>query len=325
MSNPFWNSKRVLVTGCNGFLGSWLTGGLVSEGADVVGLIRDWVPYSNLERSGLREQISVVDGDVCEYELVERVLAEYEIEIVFHLAAQTIVGIANRSPLSTFETNIKGTWVLLEAARRNPTVGSVVVASSDKAYGDQDVLPYHEDAPLLARHPYDVSKSCADMITQAYAHSYSMPAAVTRFGNLYGGGDLNWNRIVPGTMRSVIFGEAPVVRSDGTPLRDYLFVEDAVSGYMMLAEKVYNHEMHGLPVNFGMDHPISALEMIKTIIEISDHPELEPIILNNAKNEIADQYLASDRANERLGWYPEYNLRAGLLKAYAWYKEFLVE
>jgi len=323
LSDSFWKEKRVLVTGCNGFLGSWLTAGLVAARADVVGLIRDWVPHSQLARSGLRDQISIVNGDVSDYELMERALAEYEIEIVFHLAAQTIVGIANRSPLSTFETNIKGTWVLLEAARRNPTVKGIIVASSDKAYGEQELLPYQEDAPLMARHPYDVSKSCADMIARAYAHSYGSPIVVTRCSNLYGGGDLNWNRIVPGTIRSVLQGNKPIIRSDGSPKRDYLYVEDAVNGYMMLGKHIRNEDLHGLAFNFGMDQPVAALEMVSAICDVSGQTNLEPIILNQAKNEIPDQYLASNRAHQTLGWYPNYTLEDGLRKAMEWYRDFL--
>jgi len=319
----FWKEKRVLVTGCNGFLGSWLTAGLVAARADVVGLIRDWVPHSHLEQTGLRDQISIVNGDVSDYVLMERVLAEYEIEIVFHLAAQTIVGIANRSPLSTFETNIKGTWVLLEAARRNPTVKGIIVASSDKAYGEQEQLPYQEDAPLMARHPYDVSKSCADMIARAYAHSYDSPTVVTRCSNLYGGGDLNWNRIVPGTIRSVLQGNQPIIRSDGSPKRDYLYVEDAVNGYMMLGEHIRDEDLHGLAFNFGMDQPVAAIEMVSAICDISGQTNLKPIILDQAKNEIPDQYLASNRAHQKLGWYPNYTLEDGLRKATGWYRDFL--
>ena len=211
----FWKERRVFVTGCTGILGSWLTLALLEAGAEVVGLIRDRVPLSNLKLSGADQRIIGVDGDIADGALLERVLNEYEIEVVFHLAAQPLVRLANRAPLGTFDTNIRGTWLLLEACRRSHTVKRIVVASSDKAYGDQDVLPYSESAPLQGRHPYDVSKSCADLITQAYATTYNLPVAITRCGNIYGGGDLNWDRIVPGTMRNVLRGEAPVIRSDG--------------------------------------------------------------------------------------------------------------
>ena len=323
MSDSFWQDRRVLVTGCSGFLGSWLTAGLISAGADVVGLVRDQVPYSQLVRSRLLDKINVVEGDVSDYPLVERILAEYEIQTIFHLAAQTIVSVANRAPLSTFETNVKGTWVVLEAARRNPTVSGLIVASSDKAYGAQTELPYHEESPLLGRHPYDVSKSCADLIAQAYAQSYNMPIVVTRFANLYGGGDLNWNRIVPGTMHSVLRRERPIVRSDGTFRRVFLFVEDGVLGYMAVARQLERPEVRGQAFNFGMDQPTTALEIVETIVSLSDCPGLEPVILNQAHNEIPDQYLASDKAHRLLDWYPKHSLREGLEKTFEWYRLFL--
>jgi len=325
LNNNFWNGKRVFVTGCTGLLGSWLTAKLVSLGAQVVGLIRDRVSKSELVRSGTINQIDVVFGSVCDYELLERALAEYEVDTLFHLAAQTIVGIANRAPLSTFETNIKGTWTLIEAARRNPTVRRIVVASSDKAYGSHIKLPYQEDAPLQGKHPYDVSKSCADLIARAYAHTYQMPIAVTRFANLYGGGDLNWNRIVPGTIRSLLRGERPIVRSDGTLKRDYIYVQDAVHGYLTVAEQVERPQVRGQAFNFGVDSPLPALEMINTIIRLSHTPDLEPIILNQAKNEIQDQYLLSEKAQRVLGWRPEFSLEQGLTETFAWYRDFLVD
>lgn len=313
----------MFVTGCTGLLGTWLTADLVSKGASVVGLIRDAVPQSQLIRSGTIDEINVVHGDLCDYELVERTLAEYEVDTIFHLAAQTIVTIANRAPLSTFETNIKGTWVLLEAARRNPTVQRIVLASSDKAYGTHAALPYREDAPLQGQHPYDVSKSCADLIARTYAHSYAMPATVTRCANLYGGGDLNWNRIVPGTMRSVLRGERPVVRSDGTLRRDYIFVKDVVHAYLKVAESMDQPEVRGEAFNFGADRPITVLEMVNAIIRISVHPDLEPIILNEASNEIQDQYLSSEKAERVLGWEPQYSLENSLRETMEWYREFL--
>jgi CDP-glucose 4,6-dehydratase len=300
-----------------------LSARLIEQGADVVGLVRDQVPHSELVRSGLLDKLYVVSGDVNDYPLMERALAEYEIDTIFHLAAQTIVTIANRAPLSTFETNIKGTWVVLEAARRNPTVSSIVIASSDKAYGTQAQLPYREDSPLVGRHPYDVSKSCADLIAQAYGQSYDMPIVVTRFANLYGGGDLNWNRIVPGTIRSVIRGERPVIRSDGTFRRDYLFVDDAVSGYMEVAQQLHRSDIRGQAFNFGMDQPTTALEIVETILALSNCPDLEPVILNQAHNEIPDQFLASDKAHQLLDWYPQHTLREGLQKTFEWYQQFL--
>jgi CDP-glucose 4,6-dehydratase len=312
----------VFVTGCTGILGSWLTLALLEAGADVIGLIRDRVPLSNLRLSGAEQQIIAVDGDIADGDLLERVLNEYEIEVVFHLAAQPLVRLANRAPLGTFDTNIRGTWLLMEACRRSHTVKRVVVASSDKAYGDQDTLPYSEDAPLQGRHPYDVSKSCADLIAQAYATTYHLPVGITRCGNIYGGGDLNWDRIVPGTMRSVLRGEAPVIRSDGTLVRDYLYVADIVEGYLRLAECLEDPALHGQAFNFGMDDPRTVLEITQAIIAISDCPQLKPIVLNQASHEIARQYLASEKAHRLLGWRAQYSLEAGLRQTYAWYREF---
>jgi len=240
MSNDssFWCDRPTLVTGATGLLGSWLVPVLLERRAHVVCLVRDWVPGSELVRTRCVDRVATVRGDICDQALLERALGEYEVDTVFHLAGQTIVGIANRNPLATFETNIGGTWGLLEACRRSPTVKQVVVASSDKAYGEHETLPYDESAPLQGRHPYDVSKSCADLISQAYAASFALPVAIARCGNLFGGGDLNWNRLVPGTIRSVLRGEAPVIRSDGQFVRDYLYVEDAVSAYLLLAERL---------------------------------------------------------------------------------------
>jgi CDP-glucose 4,6-dehydratase len=320
--SPFWKERRVFVTGCTGILGSWLTLALLEAGADVVGLIRDRVPLSNLKLSGAEQRITAVDGDIADGELLERVLNEYELEVVFHLAAQPLVRLANRAPVGTFETNIRGTWLLLEACRRSPTVKRIVVASSDKAYGDQDSLPYSENAPLQGRHPYDVSKSCSDLIAQAYYATYRLPVGITRCGNIYGGGDLNWDRIVPGTMRSVLRGEAPVIRSDGTLLRDYLYVADIVEGYLRLAEALEDPALHGQAFNFGMDNPKTVLEITQAIIAISDHPDLQPVILNQASHEIAQQYLASEQAHRLLGWHAHYSLDAGLRQTLAWYREF---
>jgi CDP-glucose 4,6-dehydratase len=321
--SSFWLDRSVFITGCAGFLGSWLTIALVEGGANVVGLIRDRVPFSLLRRLGYLDRVTVVRGDVTDYELIERVLNEYEVDAVFHLAAQTIVPIANRAPLSTFETNVKGTWAVLEAARRSPTVARVVVASSDKAYGVHEALPYVEDAPLLGCHPYDVSKSCADLIARTYFATYGLPVAVTRCANLYGGGDLNWNRIVPGTMRSLIRGERPVIRSDGTLLRDYLYVQDAVHAYMTLAGHLDADGVRGEPFNFGMDRPVSVLEMVQAIVAVSDRPDLEPMVLANAANEIPAQYMDSSKAHQVLGWSPRYSLEEGLRETFEWYCKFL--
>lgn len=323
MDNHFWRDKRVFITGVTGLLGSWLTAELVRQGADIVGLVRDQVNQSPFIRSGVINQITIVRGDVGDYATIERILAEYEIETIFHLAAQTQVGIANRVPMSTFETNVKGAWVILEAARRNPTIRRILVASSDKVYGLQKELPNREDAPLQAQYPYDVSKTCADLIARTYAHTYDMPIAVTRFANLFGGGDLNWNRLVPGTIRSVLRQEQPVIRSDGTFKRDFTYIRDAVRGYLTLAEQVDRPDVRGEAFNFGLSNPVSVLDMIKSIIKLSDHPNLEPIILGEVKHEIQDQYLSSEKAARILNWRPQFTLEEGLRETMAWYKDYL--
>ena len=319
----FWSHHPVLVTGCTGFLGAWLTMALVDLGAAVVGLVRDEVPFSQLRRSGYDRRIAIARGDVTDYACIERVLAEYEVETIFHLAAQTIVSIGNRTPLSTFESNIKGTWTVLEAARRAPKVSRIVVASSDKAYGVHETLPYKEDAPLRGCYPYDVSKTCADLIARTYFMTYQSPVAITRCANLYGGGDLNWSRIFPGVMRSVILGERPIIRSDGTMVRDYLYVQDAVRAYLALAEQMDRPGVPGEAFNFGMDDPKSVLEIVQTIITVSGRTDLKPVVLDNAPNEIPAQYLDSRKAKRMLGWSPGYSLDEGVRETLAWYQAYL--
>src|SRR5713226_3120414 len=267
MTDAFWRDRRVLVTGCTGLVGAWTVRALLRRGAHVVGLVRDQVAGSELVRRKLIQRIDLVRGELENQPLLERALAEYEIQTVFHLAAQTIVGIANRSPLSTFETNIKGTWCLLEAARRCGYNPQVIVASSDKAYGEQTTLPYTEDAPLQGRHPYDASKSCTDILALTYHHTFRLPVCVTRCGNFYGGGDLNWNRIVPGTIRSVLRGDRPVIRSDGSYVRDYFYVKDGASAYLHLAECMTRQpEVVGQAFNFSTEIQVTVLEMVQRIL-----------------------------------------------------------
>lgn len=321
----FWKGRRVFVTGCTGILGSWLTLALVDTGAEVIGLVRDRVPQSNLYWSGTYKHIVQVDGSITDFELLVRILHEYEIETVINLAAQSSVRVANRLPINTLESNIRGTWLLLEACRLTKSVKRIVTASSDKAYGDQEVLPYTEEAPVKGQYPYDVSKSCADLIARAFSVTYGMPIGITRCGNIYGGGDRNWDRIVPGTIRSVLRGEPPLIRSDGTPLRDYLYVDDIVEGYLRLAEHLDDPSLYGQAFNFGMDDPKSAREMVEAIIAISDYPDLKPVILNQASHEIQNQYLSSEKARRVLGWEPHYSLHEGLRRTLAWYRLFLAE
>lgn len=321
MFKDFWQDKNVFITGCTGLLGSWLTQGLVEKGANVTGLIRDLVPQSNLNWSGLNKKINIVRGDVTDYFLLERVLNEYEIDTVFHLAAQTIVTIANRNPTSTFETNIKGTWNLLEACRNSILVERVVFASSDKAYGSQEYLPYSELTPLEGRHPYDVSKSCSDLICRSYYETYNLPVCITRCGNFYGGGDLNFNRIVPGTIRSVLNNERPIIRSDGKMVRDYFYIEDGVEAYITLAEQMNKNNITGEAFNFSNEEPLRVNEMVNEVLKVMNS-DLTPKILNETSNEIKEQYLSSKKSKELLNWEPIYSTEEGLIKTVEWYKQF---
>jgi CDP-glucose 4,6-dehydratase len=322
-SPAFWRDRPVFVTGATGLVGASVVRSLVEAGADVVCLVRDWIPRSELVASGLIERVRVVRGDIVDQEVVERVLAEYEVVTVLHLAAQAIVGVANRNPVSTFESNIRGTWVVLEACRRSPLVRQIVVASSDKAYGDQEVLPYLEDAPLQGRHPYDVSKSCADLIAQSYASSFGLPLCITRCGNFYGGGDLNWNRLVPGTIRSVIRNERPVIRSDGRYIRDYIYVEDGSRAYTLLAERLGERpELAGEVFNFSYERRMTVLELVEKILAAMGS-SLQPDVRNEASNEIRNQYLDAAKARSTLGWKPAYTLEEGLGETIDWYRGYL--
>jgi CDP-glucose 4,6-dehydratase len=321
-SNSFWPDRPTFITGGTGLLGGWLVRRLIENGADVVCLIRDWIPQSEMVRTGIMDQVKVVRGDVQDRNLMERILGEYEIDTVFHLAAQTIVTIANRNPISTFETNIEGTWSVLEACRRSPTVKQVVVASSDKAYGDQISLPYDESFPLQGKHPYDVSKSCADLIAHTYAITYGMPVVITRCGNFYGGGDLNWNRIVPGTIRSVLRNQRPIIRSDGKFIRDYFYVEDGAAAYMHLAEKLANNpDLSGQAFNFSNELQVTVKDLVDMILELMGSKYI-PEILNEAQNEIIHQYLSAEKARKLLNWSPLFTLEQGLSRAICWYQEY---
>ena len=319
-----WNGRRVLVTGATGIVGSWLVRRLLSEGAVVVTLVYDWDPQTELIRSGDVERTHVVNGGLEDFHAVERAVNLHETDTVVHLGAQTLVGTANRNPLPTFEANIRGTYNLLEVCRiHRGLVKSVVVASSDKAYGEADVLPYLEDMPLAGKHPYDVSKSCADLLAGTYANTYDLPITVARCGNIYGGGDLNWSRIVPGTIRSVLGGKAPVLRSDGTFTRDYVYVLDVVDAYLELAARADEDGVRGEAFNFSAGDPVSVREITAAIQRLMDREDLEPVILNQAKGEIKDQHLDSTKARERLGWSEGYTLEDGLARTIEWYVQFL--
>lgn len=317
----FWTHRNVFVTGASGLLGSALVERLVREGANVIALVRDWVPDSRFVSESFAERVTVARGELEDHATLLRILNEYEVDSVFHLGAQTIVGTAARSALSTFEANVRGTWNLLEACRELPgLVERVIVASSDKAYGSHDTLPYREDMPLQGRFPYDVSKSCADLIAQSYFHSYGLPVAVTRCGNLYGPGDLNFSRLVPGTIRSALRGESPVIRSDGQYVREYFYVRDAVGAYMHLAEALPGAACAGEAFNFGTDEPVTVLALVTRILALMGAGHLAPTILNEASREIRSQYLDCSKARRVLGWQPSYSLDDALSETIAWYR-----
>jgi CDP-glucose 4,6-dehydratase len=319
----FWFNKRVFITGATGLLGSWLTKRLIKEKAQVFALIRDFDPQSELIRSGDYKNISLINGQLQDFSALERAINSNEIEYVFHLAAQAIVGTAYKSPLETFESNIRGTYNLLEACRRFPElVKAIVVASSDKAYGSSSELPYKEFMPLKGIYPYEVSKSCTDLIADSYAKTYNLPIAISRCGNIYGGADFNWSRIIPGTIQSLINNSSPIIRSNGQFLRDYLYVEDVVSAYLLLAENLQKKEIQGQAFNFSPSKPYSVLEIVSLLQKIMNKKNLQPIILNNCKGEIKDQYLESSKAYNLLKWTPLFSLEAGLKETVKWYERY---
>jgi CDP-glucose 4,6-dehydratase len=324
MASRYWRGRNVLVTGAAGLLGSWLTRTLVEKGANVICLIRDSVPQSFLVTSGTIDRVNVVHGGLEDYFTVLRAINEYEVATVLHLGAQTIVGTAARSAFSTFESNIQGTWNILEACREcGKLVRSVLVASSDKAYGAHAKLPYTEDMPLCGRFPYDASKACAELLALSYHATHHLPVGISRCGNLFGGGDLNFSRIVPGTIRSILEGQAPVIRSDGKYVRDYFYVEDAVEALLCFAEQLEQPEHQGQAFNFGQETPVTVLELVNCILQVMGASEVQPLILNQANNEICEQYLDCSKARTRLNWRPRFSLEEGLRRTVDWYRNFL--
>ncbi len=320
----FWKDRRVFVTGATGMIGAWLVKDLLAQGAHVVALVLDADPQSELYRSGDVNRLSVVNGRLEDFSTLERAINAHEADTVFHLGAQAIVGVAHRAPLPTFETNVRGTWNLLEACRlHRDVVERVVIASSDKAYGAQPRLPYTEDMPVAGMHPYEVSKSAADLIARTYYHTYGLPVAIARCGNVFGGGDLNWSRIVPGTIRSFLRGERPVVRSDGSYVRDYFYVKDASRAYLRLGERLGDPRVVGEAFNFSNESPMSVLDLVAVVQKLMDASHLEPDVRDVAEGEIHSQYLSATRAREQLGWAPEFDLEAGLRETIAWYRAFL--
>ena len=312
----------MFVTGATGLIGGWLVKQLLELQADVVCLVRDWIPGCELVRANLIEHVKVVRGDVRDQALLERILGEYEVNTVVHLAAQSIVKVANQDPAEALDTNVRGTWSLLEACRKRPSVRQVVLASTDKVYGDTDILPYKEEMPLLAKYPHDVSKACAEMVARGYAATYGTPLAITRLPNIFGGGDLNWSRIIPGTIRTVLTDQAPEITSDGTFIRDYLYVEDAAAAHLLLAEKLAEDpDLSGQAFNISNETPLTALELVQCILELMDSP-LQPVVLDQAQHEIKNQYLDAAKAREVLDWQPLFTLQQGLRLSIEWYRHY---
>ncbi|MBA3400901.1 MAG: GDP-mannose 4,6-dehydratase [Actinobacteria bacterium] len=325
MSESFWLGRRALVTGAGGFIGSWLAKALADAGSEVVCPLLPEADNSPIDLLGLRSRVEAVEADLVDSATAERLVSGYAVDSVFHLAAQPIVGEAGRFPVPTFQSNIQGTWNVLEACRNSDRVERIVVASSDKAYGEQTELPYREEQPLSGLHPYDASKACADILAQCYARTFDLPVAVTRAANVYGGADLNFSRIVPGTIRSILRDERPIIRSDGTPLRDYVYVDDTVRGYLLLAERLPNPALHGEAFNLGANSPLSVTDVVEQILRAAGDPPLPPRILANGEtdHEIKRQYLDSSKAKAVLGWHPETTLDQGLQHTLAWYRENL--
>lgn len=324
----FWKGKRVFVTGSTGVVGLNLVNRLVTYGAEVTALVRDWVPQATHLGGWLStgSDVNLVRGELEDYFFVQRVISEYETQFIFHLGAQTIVNVGNVSPVTTFKANIEGTWNLLEAVRvlngYSSNIEAVCVASSDKAYGSSKILPYTEDMPLCGEHPYDVSKSCTDLISQTYGKTYDLPVSIARMGNIYGPGDLNFSRIIPGTIRSILEKRVPEIRSNGTPIREYFFVEDAVNAYLSLAEQTRTMDHYGEAFNFSSGEKMSVIEVVRKIITMMG-ADSEPIVLNSGRNEIQDQYLSIRKAQDVLGWQPEHSFDNGLLKTIDWYRRLL--
>lgn len=320
-----WSGRRVLVTGATGLVGSWLIKDLLARMAHVVGFVRDPDPQSELWRSGDWRKITIVQGQLEDFRAVERAINEHAVDTIIHLGAQPIVSVAHRSPWQTFEANIRGTYNVLEACRlhQQTLVKRVVIASSDKAYGTQASLPYTEDVPLEGRHPYEVSKSCADLIAISYHRTYDLPVAVARCGNIFGGGDLNWSRIVPDTVRACLLGQRPVIRSDGTFIRDYIYVKDVSRAYLRLAEGIDDAGAAGEPFNFSPERPVTVLELVSSIQRLMGREDLLPDIRNTVQGEIHSQYLDASKAKRVLGWTPRYSLEDGLAETIDWYRDYL--
>ena len=319
--NSYWKDKKVFITGFNGFIGSWLTYELWKQGAEVTGLLRDQIPNSMIKLMKLEKKINIVKGDVTDFDILRRSFTEYDIDTVFHLAAQPLVTVAYKDPVSTFKVNIEGTWNILEVSRLIG-IKRLIIASSDKAYGTHNRLPYDETFALKGQFPYDVSKSCADLIAQTYFNTYGLPICITRNANIYGGGDLNFNRIIPETIKCILSNKNPIIRSNGKFIREFFFVKDAVKSYLLVAENLHRKDIIGRAFNFGSSEQIKIIDLVNKIIELSGKTRLKPIILDEVTKEITDQYLSCKLADSLLNWKPDYTLEEGLKETYNWYKEY---
>src|SRR3989344_3942409 len=318
----FWKDKNVFITGGAGFIGTWIIKELVDKGAVVYCLVKEMPKESNFTGLGLDKKVSLIYGDILDINSLKLFFEKYNIDSVFHLAAQPLVQLALKSPLETIETNVMGTLNVLEACRLNPRIKRILIASTDKAYGSSEKLPYDETFPLRGEYPYDVSKSCVALISHAYGKTYNMPVAITRCSNVYGGGDLNFDRIVPETIKHILFNENISIRSSGKFKREFFYVKDAAHAYVVLAEKIEELGLKGEAFNFGTDKPVVILDLVKNIIDISERKDVKIDILDIAKAEIKDQYLSSEKARKILKWEPKYNLEEGLKETFNWYKEY---
>lgn len=315
--------KRVLVTGATGLLGSHLTKELLRRGVEVFALMKEVEPQSIFEEEGMKEKVTIIDGVLEDIDTLERAIKDTKVDTVFHLAAQALVEVGVKDPLGTFESNIRGTYNLLEVCRNTKTVERIVAASSDKAYGTSPKLPYTEDMPLRGEHPYDVSKSCMDLLCQTYVHTYDLPLCVIRCGNIYGPGDVHFSRLIPGTIQNILQGEKPEIRSDGTFVRDYLFVEDVVDGYLKVANAMDQNDVRGQVFNLGPNKPYNVIEVVEMILTVMGKKDLGFVIQNRVKDEIHDQYLSGEKAGRLLGWQPKHSLEEGLKKTVPWYEALL--
>ncbi|OGZ27136.1 MAG: hypothetical protein A2365_00505 [Candidatus Nealsonbacteria bacterium RIFOXYB1_FULL_40_15] len=321
----FWKNRNVLVTGGNGFIGGALSSELVEKGANVVVILRDWPRFGTLNLLSIERKVTITPGSVCDLDLVSRVLNEYHIDSVFHLAAQPIVSTANASPLSTLESNIRGSWIVLEACRMHSRIERIVVASSDKAYGEHKNLPYTEDMPLLGNSPYEASKACADILSRCFSNTYDLPIAVTRCANTYGGGDPNISRVIPATILKILKGEDPVIWNKGTAGRDFIYIKDAVKAYLLLGEALDRKDVRGKAFNFGSANLISIQELIKLISSLMGKEDIKPVLMSNQDviKEIDKQFMSFEKAKKELGWEPEWTIQNGLKETIEWYKNHI--